>query len=110
MTLYALTAFKEYFGKGAALSPSLWVNGDLVSFLQQATFLKDTTLYMDYGEKEFDKSARKKNAFAKTSALLVKKGVLLTARVVKDGTHTEASWEKQIPVFMPVLGFFPERK
>lgn len=110
MTLYALAEYGQYFAKGAALSPSLWINGYLVPFLDGAKFYKDTLLYMDYGEKEFGRGARQRNVYAKVSAELIRKGVLLTSRIAPNGTHTEASWEKQIPVFMPLLGFAPERR
>ena len=33
------------------------------------------------------------------------KDVAVTARIVAGGTHSEASWEKQIPFFMRALGF-----
>ena len=31
------------------------------------------------------------------------RGVLLTCRIVPDGEHCEASWEKQIPFFLETL-------
>ena len=34
---------------------------------------------------------------------LVEKGVYLTSRVVPGGEHCEASWERQIPFFLPTL-------
>ena len=36
--------------------------------------------------------------------LMVTKPVNLTFRIVPGGSHCEASWEKQIPVFMECLG------
>ena len=104
MTLYALAKYNKYFSKGAALSPSLWAFGtNLVEFIEGSRFSKDTVLYMDYGSKEFDKGGRAKSNFAAATDALINKGVLLTSRIVPDGTHSEASWERQIPVFMKVL-------
>ena len=34
---------------------------------------------------------------------LAARGVRMTARIVPDGEHCEASWEKQIPFFLPTL-------
>ena len=34
---------------------------------------------------------------------LAARGVRMTARIVPDGEHCEASWEKQIPFFLPAL-------
>jgi len=36
--------------------------------------------------------------------MLLKKYTNLTFRIVPGGEHSEASWEKQIPVFMDCLG------
>lgn len=105
MTVYALSAYNKYFSRGAALSPSLWVYGKTPDFIQKTRYRKDTVLYTDYGSKEFINHDGQKKAFAQTCAALIEKDVRLTARVVPDGTHCEASWEKQIPFFMSVLGF-----
>ena len=105
MTLYAIIKYGKYFSKGAALSPSLWVNGGqtVETLLQSATFRKDTKIYLDYGEKEFSNHAPQREVFGKTCSTLIEKGAIVTARVVKGGTHCEASWEKQIPHFMTAL-------
>lgn len=106
MTLYAIAKYNKYFSKGAALSPSLWAFGtNLVSFLEGGSFKKDTCLYMDYGAKEFDGKGIARQNFCAASEILIKKSVNLTARIVPDGTHCEASWERQIPFFMKALGF-----
>lgn len=106
MTLYALSKYNRYFSKGAALSPSLWAFGtNLVSFLEGVSFKKGTCLYMDYGEKEFDKKGVARLNFISATQALINKSVNLTSRIVPEGTHSEASWEKQIPIFMNILGF-----
>lgn len=108
MTLYALAVYGKYFSKGAALSPSLWVNGlDILPFLEKAKFRKNTVIYTDYGSKEFSNHSGQRRAFAETCRCLIEKEVMLTARVVPGGTHCEASWERQIPYFMNALGFLP---
>ena len=104
MTLFALAKYNKYFSKGAALSPSLWAYGtNLVDFIEKSRFAKDTCLYMDYGSREFDKAGRAKRNFCAATEALIDKGVNLTSRIVPDGTHCEASWERQIPIFMNVL-------
>ncbi len=106
MTLYALSAYNRYFSRGAALSPSLWVGGGLVpDFIFRGRFGRDTLLYMDYGSREFSNHGVQKQAFCDTCTALIKKNVMLTARVVPGGVHSEASWERQIPFFMNTLGF-----
>ena len=41
--------------------------------------------------------------FRYVTDLLLERKVDLTSRIVPDGNHNEASWEKQIPFFMGVL-------
>ena len=38
------------------------------------------------------------------SHLLMAKRVNLTFRIVPGGTHCEASWARQVPIFMECLG------
>lgn len=106
MTIYALASYNKYFSRGAALSPSLWVGGgEVPEFIKKGKFGKDTILYIDYGSKEFFNHDVQKKVFIDTCALLLNKDVRLTSRIVPGGTHSEASWEKQIPLFINVLGF-----
>lgn len=110
MTLYAMSRYNRYFSRGAALSPSLWVNGvSALPFIKNGKFRRDTVIYMDYGSREFSNHASQRKVFAETCSVLIEKGVHLTARIVPGGVHSEASWEKQIPYFMHVLGFYPTR-
>lgn len=109
MTIYALSAYNRCFSRGAALSPSLWVGGEGVpEFVVRGRFSRDTVLYTDYGSKEFSNHTAQRKAFANTCAYLMESGVNVTCRIVPGGTHCEASWQKQVPFFMNVLGFLPE--
>lgn len=104
MTLYALSKYGKYFSRGAALSPSLWVqNGEMPTFLQNAKFTGDVRLFTDYGELEFKNHSPQKKLFGEMYNLLINKGVKVTSRIVPGGVHSEASWEREIPFFMPVL-------
>lgn len=108
MTLYALSKYNRYFSRGAALSPSLWVyGGEIPPFILNGSLKNDTVLYTDYGSKEFSNHPVQKKVFAKTCACLLERGVNITSRVVRGGVHSEASWQKQVPLFMNVLGFLP---
>lgn len=106
MTLYALAKYGGVFGGGAALSPSLWVEGgSLPSFVGAAKFRKGTKIFTDYGTKEFKNHAPQLKLFGEAFSTLIQKGITVEARVVEGGTHCEASWEKEIPYFMKFLGF-----
>ena len=104
MTLYGLTAYPHIYSRGAALSPSLWVDGEKSkTMLRHAELPSDVVLYMDYGALEFSNHKNSRRLFAEATALLMEKGVLLNSRIVPKGTHCEASWERQIPFFMKTL-------
>ncbi|MCD8119576.1 MAG: alpha/beta hydrolase [Lachnospiraceae bacterium] len=104
MSLYALLDYPQYFSRAAALSPSLWVAPEkLLRMIRNAEVRPGTVLYMDYGEQEFGNHADMAKSFAKIQGKLLEKGILLTGRIVPGGTHCEASWERQIPIFMKVL-------
>ena len=104
MSLYALIACNEIFSGAAALSPSIWTApGRLENLIRRTPLQPDTVLYMDYGEKELPYRADMRAQFSSLTSLLLEKEVLLTARIIPGGEHCEASWEKQIPIFMRVL-------
>ena len=87
------------------MSPSLWTNPQkLMELIGRAKTAPDTTIYMDYGSEEMFNHAANAEALISTSHLLLTKRVNLAFRIVPGGNHSEASWEKQIPIFMDCLG------
>ena len=103
MSLYAACCFNETFSRAAALSPALElpVHG-LEKLLRRAKPARDTVIYTDMGEKEL-KWPGAGRRFRRLCDLLQEKQIKLTARLVPGGEHNEASWEKQIPFFLPAL-------
>ena len=75
-----------------------------MQLVEQADVKNDTCIYMDYGSEEMFNHPANVNALMDMDRLLVTKRVNLTFRIVPGGTHSEASWEKQIPIFMDCLG------
>lgn len=105
MALYGVCAYNHIFQRGACLSPSLWVApGKVLEMVARANIRRDTTLYMDYGELEMFNHAATQESMISTAHLLLTKRVNLALRIVPGGSHCEASWEQQIPVFMECLG------
>ncbi len=101
MSLYALMEYNRYFSKAAALSPSLWVDPDRLSYLiRHAKLHADTTLYMDYGSRELYNHTNMIRCLGKITSLLLERQVYVNCRIVPGGNHCEASWERQIPFFM----------
>ncbi len=106
MSLYALIKYNAVFSRAAALSPSLWTAPEkLIRMIDRAKPRAGTVLYMDAGSKEIGTRQDLRQIFARVSAHLVNRQVLLTSRIVPGGSHCEASWEKQIPFFINVLQY-----
>ncbi len=104
MSIYALMEYNHVFSRAAALSPSLWASpAEVQNMLTTAQFEPDTVLYVDYGSEEFGNHRNMRRAFGELATLLMWRKLSLHCRIVPDGTHCEASWEKQIPFFMETL-------
>lgn len=104
MSLYALLEYNSVFSRAAALSPSLWTSPAHVKNMIMHTDLgPDTVLYMDYGSEELSNHEALPRAFGEVATLLMQKGIYLNCRIVPNGTHCEASWERQIPFFVRTL-------
>ena len=105
MALYGATTYNHVFQRAACLSPSLWVNpGKMLELIAKANIRRDTCIYMDYGSQEMFNHVANAEALISTTHMLLTKQVNLAFRIVPGGTHSEASWEKQIPFFMECLG------
>ena len=42
-------------------------------------------------------------AFSRITALWIEKKAMLTSRIIPDGTHSEESWERQLPFVIDFL-------
>ena len=105
MALYGACAYNHIFQRAACLSPSLWVSGGKVlEMVAKSHIRKDTCIYMDYGSEEMFNHAANSECLLSTAHMLLTKRVNLALRVVPGGNHSEASWERQIPIFMDCLG------
>ena len=105
MALYGATVYNHVFQRAACLSPSLWVSpGKVLEMVARAHIRRDTTVYMDYGELEMFNHAASQESMISTAHLLLTKRVNLALRIVPGGNHSEASWERQIPIFLDCLG------
>jgi len=103
MALYAVSAYNHVFQRAACLSPSLWVSDKVMDMVKRAKIQPDTCIYMDYGSEELVNHDASYEALKSMCQLLLDKKVDLTFRIVPGGTHCEASWERQIPIFMECL-------
>lgn len=111
MSLYAVLKYNRIFSRAAALSPSLWTNiTKLEALFQKTRIKKDTVIYLDYGSEEIDYHSGMSKILKSTSDLLMERGIGLTLRIVPGGSHCEASWEKQLPIAIPLLMYGLEQE
>lgn len=104
MALYAACNYNHIFSRAACLSPSLWVNPDAVIEIVKKSLLRsDTCVYMDYGSEEMQHREMIGDILLRIAGVLLKHKVNVTMRIVPGGVHSEASWERQIPIFMNCL-------
>ena len=104
MSLFAVTIYNHTFSRAACLSPSVWfATRRLDEMLRDADIAPGTVIYMDYGSNELGNHYAMKRQFANVAGRLIERGVHLTCRIVPNGDHCEASWERQIPYFMETL-------
>ena len=100
----ALLQYNDTFSRAAALSPSIWVSPEKLSGLVgRAKLEPGTVLYMDYGSREMGNHDGMRCGFAEMCAKVMTRGIHLTSRIVPGGTHSEASWEKQLPFMFHTL-------
>ena len=78
--------------------------GKILAMIAKADIKTDTCIYMDYGSEEIFNHHSTAEALISSAQMLLTKRVNLAMRIVPGGTHSEASWEKQIPIFMDCLG------
>jgi len=104
MSLYAICGYNHIFSKAACLSPSVWFAARQIDyFIKNSNIADDTVVYMDYGAVELGNHKNMAKRLSKVATLLVDKNVDLSFRIIPGGTHSEASWERQIPYFMKTL-------
>ncbi len=104
MSLFAVSEYNHVFSRAAALSPSVWASDcRMAETIRRAHIGPDTIVYMDYGSEELKGQEYMRGYFCRCADALDRKGAYVTTRVVPGGEHCEASWERQIPFFLPTL-------
>ena len=104
MSLFAAVEYSDVFSKAACLSPSVWLGTKkLLRMIQDSHVMPDTSVYMDIGSEELKKNPMLLHNLLDVEYELQHKKIPVRFRIIEDGTHTEESWEKQLPVFMDYL-------
>ena len=104
MAMYAVTRYNHVYSRGAALSPSVWVDTrKLLHMIKESTIKPGTVLYMDYGSEELVNHEGQRTFLRQVADAYYDKGVYINARLVPGGNHSEASWEQQLPFAISTL-------
>ncbi len=105
MALYAVCEYNHVFQKAACLSPSFWVDKEKVlELVENSGVAPDTCIYIDYGSVELANHAPNSEALISVTRHLLTSGANVALRIIPGGTHSEQSWQRQIPKFMEYLG------
>lgn len=106
MALYTILRHNDTFAKAACLSCFLYgIMNDIKQELEDEVHV-DTHVYLSWGSEE----VRSKMQLARVSAAnleitrhLLAKNVEVFPNLVVKGKHNEASWEKELPIFLQFL-------
>ena len=107
MSLYCIAKYNDIYSKAACISPTMDICLDeLLSLIQVSNISPDTQIYMDFGSQEVKRKDR--FAFCMDELLQINHAFSLHhastyPNVVVGGTHSEASWETIVPVFIDYL-------
>ncbi len=106
MSLYGATVYNKFFNCAICLSPSLWISPDAIcDIIEKSKMNTETIIYMDYGSRELNNHEASKDTLLRATTILLDKNINATLRIISGGTHSEASWSKQVPIFMKLLGY-----
>lgn len=105
MSLYAMIRYKKYFSAAACLSPSIsFCMPQLRKAIEQAGGFSGCYIYMDMGSEEMKgHTVKTMDSLLSLSHMLTVRGAVCYPRIAVGGGHNEASWEKQIPVFLDFI-------
>lgn len=106
MSEYMISAYNDLFSKAACVSPSTHFN--LTNLLRQIeeTSYEPTEIYIDQGSQEVH---GKRRFIDEVDIMLTinhawnMKGVKTYPHLTPGGHHSEADWERVLPVFLPYL-------
>ncbi len=106
MAFYGLMHYNQYFSKAAAISPAVGFSiKEVKKELVNNTLWPDNRLFLSWGTREM--SPRFNKTYGKNVELLEQATRYLGFRTQilrhENGTHCEACWEEEVPLWMPFL-------
>lgn len=107
MAAYSVIRHNDVFSKAACLSSSISLcMPQLLNLLEECPIESGTRVYLDWGGREagnLEGLIRMTDCNLTLAHRLAERDADVYPRIIPDGEHCEASWERQIPVFMSYL-------
>ena len=107
MSVYCIARYNRLFSRAACVSPTLDICMDpLTQLIQDSKVDPDTRVYIDFGSNEV--KSKKTMAQCVDNILRInrefqKQHCSTFPNIVVGGTHSEASWETIVPLFLDYL-------
>lgn len=104
MSLYAIIMHNDYFSKAACISPACgFCMRQLFSDMKKATISPDTRVYLSFGTNEIRNMDSVKRNLQTLVHFFDNSKAKSYVNIIEGGSHNEASWEKENPVYMDFL-------
>lgn len=109
MALYMMMKNSDVYSKGVCISPHIYPMYKKFRTILNSEMKRDSEVYISWGGYEYPTH----HLFATVTdqnlqiirALLRKKGVDVLPHCFKNDNHSEAAWQKELPIWMDELGF-----
>ncbi len=109
MAEYCIAAYNDVYSKAACVSPATYFCAADIRKLITDTDFKPSRVYIDIGSRETGRKndlVRAVDLMLDISHLYETAGCITYPRLIVNGTHSEASWEKAFPAMIEFL--YPE--
>ena len=107
MSIYCIARYNSVYGMAACVSSTMDINLQaLLDTIDQSHISPDTKIYMDFGSNEIRSKLRTAEAIdnmLQINHAFQNKGCNTYPNIVVKGTHSEASWQTIVPVFLNYL-------
>lgn len=107
MSIYMISQYNDVFSKAACLSSSTEMCfKKLLNHIRNTNMNKDTKIYLNFGANETNSKkvlAIRLNEMLQINHEFTKKGCDTYCRLLVNGYHDEATWEKCLPDFLNYL-------
>ena len=106
MSVYSIAVYNKTFSKAACLSSFVHKNFKELKKETNIKYKKDTRIYLSWEAREFKNRSQLAHGTGYNLSLanqMMKNGAKVYLNQPLDGYHNEASWEKEVPVFMEFL-------